>query len=253
MSDPQPAPVLQVGRQALIQQGGGYLRNVRPGRRLTCKLCGGVPNGDYDTCYNCGAWVGQSGLADRLGFITYAIDGAQSGRVMYGYKSEPPSVANRQVVALMHHYAVLRHWDCFNSSTFGAITHWAVVPSLKGRAGEHPLRQIAKPLLDTKALEADLRAAARPTPTRDLRPANFLATVPHGAHVLLVEDTWVGGGRVQSAAAALKAAGATSVTALVLARWLDRRRGRTEELVEEIRHEAFDPDICPLSGVACAY
>lgn len=218
---------------------------------MTCLLCAGIPSGDFPTCYNCDSWRHRTDLSDRIGFVTYAVDGTQSATVMYGYKAQQPSEANRRVVQLMHHYGLLRHWACLNGSGNGPLTHWTTVPSLGGRVGPHPLRGLSRPLLGHRLPEVDLRTAAGATRGRDLRPQNFEANVPDGAHVLLIEDTWVGGGRVQSAAAALKLGGAASVTTVVLARWLDPGRGRTPEFLSTIRGIDFDPDLCPFTGEPC--
>lgn len=252
MADPLPADALALVRELLITHGGGFLRNViwQPG--LTCLLCAGIPGNDFPTCYNCYDWRHRLDLSDRLGFVSYAVDGTQSAQVMYGYKAPQPSEANRRVVALMHHHALLRHWSCLTSAQHGPPTNWATVPSLGGRSGVHPLHVLAGSLLEPRLGAAvDLQAAPGAQLVRDLRPQNFVAAVPSGAHVLLVEDTWVGGGRVQSAAAALKVGGAAAVTTVVLARWLVPSRGRTSELLPIIRDQAFDPDRCPFTGEPC--
>lgn len=252
MADPTRVDPLAALRELLIRDGGGFLRNARWQPDLTCTLCAGVPGNNYPTCYNCETWQHRTDLADRLGFVSYAVQGAQSGTVMYGYKDVArPSEANRRVVTMMHHYAVARHWTCIHSSALGPATHWATVPSLGTRQGPHPLEQISSPFLDKSLPSVALSKAPGAVNMRDLRPQNFVASVPHGAHVLLIEDTWVGGGRVQSAAAALKRDGAKSVTALVLARWLEPSRGRTAELLASLRDVDFNPDRCPFTGSDC--
>lgn len=50
-------------------------------------------------------------------------------------------------------------------------------------------------------------------------------------HVLLIEDTWTSGGNAQSAALALRRAGAASVTILALARWLNPEEPPTSTFV----------------------
>jgi orotate phosphoribosyltransferase len=56
---------------------------------------------------------------------------------------------------------------------------------------------------------------------RALDPGRFLAPRPlPGAAVLLVDDTWTTGSTAQSAAIALRSAGARSVAAVVLGRHL---------------------------------
>lgn len=250
MSDRDRLVRLQPVRDALVGYGGGFLRNVRWEVGVTCSLCSGIPGATYTTCYNCSSWNLRLDLADRLGFSTYAMKGTQSGQVMHGYKAQPPSEANRRLVNLLHHYTVLRHWDCLHGSTLGPVTHWSTVPSLARRTGIHPLRELAHPLLSQSLSFVDLQPATGAASTRGLRPENFAGRVPRGAHVLLVEDTWVGGGHLQSAAAALKLAGAAAVTALILARWLDPSWGNTAAFARTLVND-YDPDLCPFTGTAC--
>lgn len=253
MPDPAPVDGLAAVRDLLIHYGGGFLRNVRWDSELTCPLCQGLPNPGFPSCYNCSGWIGRDDLADRLGFIAYGVRGHQSGTVMYGYKDPFPSEANKRVVTLMHHYAVIRHRRCLDNSPLGPVTHWTTVPSLSGRTGLHPLHGIASSLLDARLPRAGLTAAPEARKTRDLRPANFQIEPRsiEGAHVLLIEDTWVGGGNIQSAAYILKQmGGAASVTGLVLARWIEPHRGQSKDLLASLTAD-YDPDLCPFTGARC--
>ncbi|GAA1922385.1 hypothetical protein GCM10009716_33650 [Streptomyces sodiiphilus] len=65
-----------------------------------------------------------------------------------------------------------------------------------------------------------------------------------GENVLLIDDTWTTGHHAQSAAAALKSAGAGSVAIVVLGRHLNRTFGDTEWLVEQARLRSFSWDAC---------
>jgi orotate phosphoribosyltransferase len=56
-----------------------------------------------------------------------------------------------------------------------------------------------------------------------------------GADVLLVDDTWVSGASAQSAAAALKAAGARRVALVVIGRHVDPADPRSAEFVRALR------------------
>ena len=72
-----------------------------------------------------------------------------------------------------------------------------------------------------------------------------------GKHVLVVDDTWVSGGKSQSAAIALKDAGADAVTILCVARWLsydydDDHRRMIKELTAP-----YDATMCPVTGGSC--
>jgi hypothetical protein len=99
-------------------------------------------------------------------------------------------------------------------------THLAVVPSGRGRPGLHPLRALAGPVLAGAALDlpwARLSLADPDDPgAREADPGRFLAAPVPGAGVLLLDDTWTTGASAQSAAAALRLAGARSVAVVVL-------------------------------------
>jgi adenine/guanine phosphoribosyltransferase-like PRPP-binding protein len=62
--------------------------------------------------------------------------------------------------------------------------------------------------------------------------------LPMGADVLLLDDTWVSGGSAQSAAAALKLAGARTVALVVLGRHVDPADPRSAELLRALRSAA---------------
>src|SRR5262249_2257122 len=83
-----------------------------------------------------------------------------------------------------------------------------VVPSGRGRPGLHPLQALVRGCLVLPWVPLLARPGAD-TWGRALDPGRFSA--PHsltGQAVLLLDDTWVSGGTAQSAAAALKRAGA---------------------------------------------
>jgi adenine/guanine phosphoribosyltransferase-like PRPP-binding protein len=64
------------------------------------------------------------------------------------------------------------------------------------------------------------------------------------ADVLLIDDTWVSGASAQSAAAALKLAGARRVAIVVLGRHLDPADPRAGQLVARLRPGPYDPSKC---------
>jgi phosphoribosylpyrophosphate synthetase len=72
-----------------------------------------------------------------------------------------------------------------------------------------------------------------------------------GAHVLVVDDTWVSGGTAQSVAVALKDAGARAVTILCVARWLRWDWSSTPAFVEEYLTAPYEPLVCPVTGDEC--
>ena len=239
-------------RDYLVAYGGGYLRNTLWASGSTCRHCCGIPgNPDFDTCYPCSHYYEPSGeTSDRRGFVSYGWDNSQSSRVMYGYKEQVPSHQAYRVVNVMLFYALHEHLRCAADPCHGPAAVWATVPSLRGRAYPQALHVMTAGLLRNMP-EALLGPAGDIQAPRSLRPDNFVVhSQVRGQHVLLLDDTWTSGGHAESAAAALKRAGAARVTLLVLARWLDLTRGRTEEFVRTELTNDFDPDRCPF-GISC--
>ncbi len=66
----------------------------------------------------------------------------------------------------------------------------------------------------------------------------------------MVDDTWVSGDKSQSAALALKQAGASEVTILCVARWLRHDWPDHRKLIESLSRP-YDPHQCPLTGGPC--
>ncbi|MCP3799117.1 hypothetical protein NLX83_07600 [Allokutzneria sp. A3M-2-11 16] len=71
-----------------------------------------------------------------------------------------------------------------------------------------------------------------------------------GRHILLLDDTWVSGAKIQSAAVTLRDAGASRVTALCVARWCRVDWDDHKALLDSCT-DPYDPFICPVSGKNC--
>jgi phosphoribosylpyrophosphate synthetase len=93
------------------------------------------------------------------------------------------------------------------------------------RDERHPLRSIVAELIvpTRERHERLLRRTDRPAAAHAYAAEKFVATRSIGGKaVLLIDDTWTTGANAQSAAAALKAAGAGPVGAVVIGRHLNR-------------------------------
>jgi hypothetical protein len=234
---------------ALVARAGGYLRNpVRRGG-VTCAVCT-TPVARYERCYQC-EHRDHAGFADGVAFLTYAVAGQQSGYVMRGYKARPPLGEHRTIVMLLVLLALSRHADCPGTLAGAPVTGWASVPSLPAKTGEHPLHQIVGRL--ALGPEITLVAAAKAQFPRDVDPRHFStdARLPPGSHVLLIDDTWVAGGRARSAVLALRRAGAAHVSVLVVARWINKDFGDNAKFLNELSGVDYDPGICPWTGGSC--
>jgi predicted amidophosphoribosyltransferase len=236
---------------ALVSRAGGYLRNPVRQDRITCAVCT-TPVTGYERCYQCNQH-GQAGLADAVSFLTYAVAGQQSGYVMRGYKAQRPLEEHRTIVILLILLALSRHAECPAALAGTPVTHWATVPSLPAKPGEHPLHKIVGSL--AIGGEATLVAAAKAQFLRDVSPQHFStdAALSPDSHVLLIDDTWAGGGHAQSAALALRKAGAAHVSALVVARWIKEDFGDNAKFLSEISRRDYDPGICPWTGGTCPH
>ena len=235
-------------RTALATSAGGFLRNPIRRAHVTCAVCTRPVENRYSLCFRCKQHRMQSGTADIIAPITYAAAQQQSGYVMHTYKARPPVTASYHLVGMLTLFALSRHGTCVGELAGSPLTHWASVPSLPAKPGVHPLHHIATRSGSVPRAEVRLTAAPKTSDPRALDASHFSADkdLPRDSHVLLLEDTWVKGGHMQSAALSLRKAGAGRVSGLVVARWISRdNAGFLDELPD------FDPDICPWTGAAC--
>jgi hypothetical protein len=118
----------------------------------------------------------------------------------------------------------------------------AVVPTGAGRPGPHPLLRLVSPYLRLPGCPLALRPGRQ---GRDLDPDRFQVLArPAGAGVLLLDDTWVSGASAQSAAAALKLAGARYVAVVVLGRHLNPDDPVSAVLRAGLAATRYDPATC---------
>jgi predicted amidophosphoribosyltransferase len=235
---------------ALVSRGGGYLRNPVRQRQVTCAVCT-TPALGQDRCFACRQHRAYAGLADASAFLTYAVAGQQSEDVMRGYKAPQSPAEHRIVVALLVIVGLSGHAQCPQALAGAPVTHWASVPSLPAQPGEHPLRAIVSNVAPGQ--EIRLAAAASARFPRDVNPHHFSAggPLPAGSHVLLIDDTWAGGGHAQSAALGLRRAGADRVSLLVVARWIRTDFKGNVAFLRELATRDYDPAICPWTGGTC--
>ena len=187
-----------------------------------CASCRGPIGRGYTHCFQCGLHAESAPglLADVVAPVAYAPKGSRLATDLWLYKSVRPESARagaalRALLLVFLHDHGRRVWQ---QAGMTVPTHACVVPSCRGRPGPHPLQALLRGCLALPwaALvtqpDADRWA-------RGLDPGKFRAPRPlTGAAVLLLDDTWTSGGSAQSAAVALKRAGARSVATVVLGR-----------------------------------
>jgi len=224
---------------------GNFLLAPRRGAGV-CETCFNLTDG-YERCYACahgGRWL------DVVVPISYSVAGEQLHHALFAYKRAPEPVATHFRV---HLAAVLwrflsSHERCVaravGAPEFPVVT---TVPSndpaqdaehpLDGLVGElvKPTRERFRRLLARSAQPAEPHrfAVDRYAPTGRLT----------GEPVLLIDDTWTTGANAQSAAAALKRAGAGPVAAIVIGRHLNRDWGSNDSQLNGLP-KPFDWDHC---------
>ena len=166
-------------------------------------------------------------LADVVAPAAYAPKGGCLARNLWLYKSARPE-AGQAGTALRALLLVFLHDHgevVWQQAGMTSPTHACVVPSRRGRPGPHPLQVLLGEFLALPWAVLRIQPGADPV-ARALDPDRFRAPRPlTGASVLLLDDTWTSGGSAQSAAVALKRAGARSVAAVVLGRHVPAWRG----------------------------
>lgn len=215
----------------------------------TCAVClRPVPEGD-EVCGPCG-WHIRSGapLADAVIPLTYAARGSQAMKDSYQYKEPLEALhrgARRRLLGLFDE-TMERHAWCIAdlSPAPRAVT---TVPSSSGRS-PHPIDLFVERLATAQQLLRYVGPSGDPQARRVFAPERWeVLDEVAGLHVLLVDDTWVSGARMQSCASALKQAGAAYVSAVVLVRHLDEY-GAAPAFLEQHKSRRYDPAVCPVTG-----
>jgi hypothetical protein len=248
-------------RQLLHERVGGFFINTRhlPGR--TCSVCAGPAAGLL--CRSCRAARRQFGaqLADRVLTLAYVQARAhprhQSEHTMWTYKQRPPVTKSVKDLSLMVLAATALHGDCIARAAGRPWSAVTFVPSTRQAIDRHPLAELARqvrPVRPDHRFLLDLGPSAHDN-TRTVLPDRF--TVPdryrplvEGAHVLILDDTWVSGSSVQSATLAVRAAGADQITVLCIGRWCPTDRPECRALLAGSA-ASYDPTVCPLGENAC--
>ncbi|WP_415096449.1 phosphoribosyltransferase [Micropruina sp.] len=254
MNDPTP-----IDPTALLQGlAGTYLRNPRRTTGACAACCGGV-NPEYMLCYPCEAFRQQGRLSNAAGFCIYAAQGTQAGQLMYGYKAPYPAREHVVVMSLLLQLALNNHAQCPSRLVGQRVTHWAAVPSTRGRIAPHPLRGMVAAIRPEPEVVLTHVEGVQPVRQRVV-PGLFRsgASLADGSHVLLVDDTWASGGTPLSAVHALREAGASWVSIIAVARWLsfDFMRaptsGPTLDLHRSLLSQVvYDLSACPFTGSVC--
>lgn len=213
-----------------------------------CSTCFNLTDG-YERCYAC---ANQPNLIDVVAPISYSVAHEQLHHALASYKRLSGEVARRlgiQLAAVLWRY-LEAHEDCVarvaGVRAFPIVT---TVPSTdRARDSDHPLRwivaEVVGPTRDRH--ERLLRRSEGEADPHEFNAEKFVAMRPlNGDPVLLIDDTWTTGANAQSAAAALRAAGAGSIAAVVIGRHVNRDWHGNDRHLRALARP-FDWDQCAL-------
>jgi hypothetical protein len=217
-----------------------------PGFPAACGVCRGPVRPGFARCYQCGrhGLLGPGLLADAVVPISYAVKGTDLATDLWRYKSwRTPSASARAALLALLLAFLHDHGPCiWRHAGMAGPGRLAVVPTGCGRPGPHPLLELTSPYLRLPLTRLAMWPA-RQGRDLDIQRFNAERTVAR-ADVLLIDDTWVSGASAQSAAAALKLAGARRVAIVVLGRHLDPADPRSAQLLARLRPGPYDPSKC---------
>ena len=201
---------------------------VPPAGPGVCRVCRDLIPDGYTYCRHCRRTRGNASVVAP---ISLCVRGSALHAALRGYKDGTQQHVrdlNAQRLARLVDNFLDRHERCLAAAAkvrgFDAVT---VVPS------SSPVRDELRPNLRRLAAELAATTSERYgrllTPTgavpasAGFEPRRYLASPDAaGQRIMLLEDTWVTGSRAQSAAAALRSAGAAVVVVLAIGRFVSR-------------------------------
>jgi hypothetical protein len=214
---------------------------------MDCRTCRGPVQAGFARCYQCDlAHARCAGLlADVVAPVAYAVKGGRLAGDLWRYKSGAAGAteAGARLAAMLARF-LREHSDQVWRAAGMAVGPElaAIVPSGQGRPRPHPLLGIVASCVGVPIVPLSTvpGAAARARGLADGVAAGWLTVggAVAGADVLLVDDTWVSGASAQSAAAALKAAGARRVALVVIGRHVDPADPRSAEFLRTLRSQS---------------
>lgn len=213
-----------------------------------CGRCTTFTEG-YATCYPCGF---STDFADAILPISYSIHFGQLHNNLAQYKrgvGRPAQRLRLELSAVIWRF-LAAHEQCLataaGTDAFEIVT---TVPSGSvDRDEAHPLRRMVSKIVTPTATRYErlLLRSGVAVADRVVDPQRFQAErALDGQGVLLIDDTWTTGASAESAAGALKAAGASSVGVLVVGRHIhEEYKNNASRLAQ--RPTPFDWTFCAL-------
>jgi len=230
---------------------------VPPVSEGVCGVCHGATlerdlGGYWPTCWNCRS-VPEGGVRTVVPISLVHTSESQLYANLRDYKSSYLSPAIRSEHALLLAATIQRFLRLHRAHLEEAAgTRWdtvQIVPSTRRRAGSHPLEEVLQMTNHRDELGQLLRPTGEAIDHNERNPDAFAVVgEAAGRHVLLLDDTFTTGARVQSAASALSGPGATVIAAVPIGRVIDTSHPTKQAFWRERRTLEFDFDRCCLEG-----
>jgi len=199
-----------------------------------CRTCRGPARGARRECSSCRRMPQR---LDAVLPVSWSVAGGPLHRALRGYKDDPLEAVRAESTAALR--AILdaflhRHEAC--AAGAAGVTKFTLVTTVPARGDRNrgPLRQLVRgcPAVAGRYVRALVAAGEPPEPHR-FAPERFRALHSlAGEAVLLIDDTWTSGASAQSAAHALKRAGARRVALIVIGRHVNLGFGDQRTRVE---------------------
>lgn len=224
---------------------------VGPG---VCDVCHGAPGVGWPRCWSCADSVDHVSRPIELVVpISLTELPGQFHHVLRGYKQDgyPAKVRDKLRLQVSATFARFLHGhdDCIRAAADADWDCITIVPSSRGRVGPHPLEDAMRMFrfLGDKYLPLLAPTEEAAGHNRSSDTAYAVTRDVRGLRVLLVDDTFTSGARVQSAASTLQLAGATVVAAVPAGRVIKPEFSpESKALLERARELPFDFGVCCL-------
>ncbi len=220
-----------------------------------CPVChSGLP-ARRPLCHSCALTTSQVSRPTRL-VLPVSLYQAPGPlwQLLRHYKDGPPAARGAltvQVAAILGRFTA-RHLPCLAAAAGGGPDVVTSVPSTRGgRPGPHPLQTAVTAVTGLARLHRPLLAPGPgPVGHNQADDTIFRVTAPlAGERVLLIDDTFTTGARLQSAASALHLAGASAVAAVTVGRVLwPGRNENCRRIWEQASAARFSFSRCCLCG-----
>lgn len=190
-----------------------------------CRQCFNFTDG-YARCYAC---TQHPKILAAVAPVSYSVAHEQLHHALASYKRLTGDISRRlalQLAAVLWRFLELHEACVARATTTDGFPLVTTVPSGdRTRDDPHPLRWIVSDVVGPtrSRYQRLLRRSTVEVAARSFSPEKYIAERPlHGESVLLIDDTWTTGANAQSAAAALKIAGAGTLAVVVIGRHVNR-------------------------------